>query len=77
MIDTILNIAFGLEIKMLQDEYDAIDTKIHDLKDQRSDFEEKLKYASSEDDEIEYKFQIMKINEKLAPLEEKHKILGV
>lgn len=61
---------------MLQDEYNAIDTKIHNLKDQRSDFEEKLKHTSDEDDEIEYKFQIMKINEKLGPLEEKHKILS-
>ena len=32
--------------KMLQDEYNAIDTKIHNLKDQRSDFEEKLKHIS-------------------------------
>ncbi|WP_405264667.1 hypothetical protein [Methanobrevibacter sp.] len=61
---------------MLQDEYNAIGTKIHNLKDQRSDFEEKLKHTSDEDDEIEYKFQIMKINEKLGPLEEKHKILS-
>ena len=38
--------------KMLQDEYNAIDTKIHNLKDQRSDFEEKLKHTSDEDDEI-------------------------
>lgn len=56
---------------MLQDEYNAIGTKIHNLKDQRSDFEEKLKHTSDEDDEIEYKFQIIKINEKIQTLESK------
>ena len=61
---------------MLQDEYNAIDNEICDIRNRINELGKKLKFATNEDDEIEYSFQIMKLNEQLSPLEEKHKILS-
>ncbi len=53
---------------MLKKRYDALNDEIHSIKQQRQDFENKLKCTNDEDEIIEYKFQMMKLKEKLEVL---------
>lgn len=50
---------------MLKKRYDAITNEIHSIKQRRQDFENKIKCTDDEDEIIEYKFQMMKLKEKL------------
>ena len=61
---------------MLQDEYDAVKNELTDLKNKRQKFEDKLKQSYSEEDIIECKYQIKKINKEISRLEEKQLILS-
>ena len=80
MIDTdyiiVLSICFLVEDwHMLQDEYDAVKNELTDLKNKRQKFEDKLKQSYSEEDIIECKYQIKKIDKEMPVLRRKCRIL--
>ena len=61
---------------MLQDEYDAVKNELTNLKTQRQEFEDKLKQSYSEEDIIECKYQIKKIDKEIPVLRKKCSVLN-
>ena len=55
--------------------YHQVSERIIELREKRTYFANKLKTADNEDEIIEYKYQMMKLNEKLSPLVSRQKIL--
>lgn len=56
-------------------EYNQVSERINEIRKNRKYYASKLKFAVNEDDIIEYKYQMMKLNEELTPLLSKQKIL--
>lgn len=55
--------------------YNQVSERINEIRKNRKYYASKLKFADNEDDIIEYKYQMMKLKEELAPLLSKQKIL--